>query len=141
MAKKAGLEPHLTVMVGYPWETKEDAERTIGLAKKLFEHGWADTLQATIVVPYPGTPLFEECERNGWLKTLEWERYDMRENIMLSPISEEEIKELTQRLYKVFFAPRYLLRKLASIRSFEDLRFVKKGIAAVAGHLRDFSQK
>jgi radical SAM superfamily enzyme YgiQ (UPF0313 family) len=139
MAKKAGLEPHLTVMVGYPWESKADAERTIGLAKELFKRGWADTLQATIVVPYPGTPLYEECKRNGWLKTLEWERYDMRENVMLSPLTEEEIKELTQRLYKLFFTPRYVLRKLASLRSLEDLRFVKKGIVAIAGHLRDFS--
>lgn len=141
MAKEAGLEPHLTVMVGYPWETKEDAGRTTDLAKELFERGWADTLQATIVVPYPGTPIFEECKHNGWLKTLDWSRYDMRENVMLSPISEEEIKELTQKLYKVFFTPQYVLRKLAAIRNLEDLRFVGKGIAAIAGHLKDFSKR
>ena len=54
---------------------------------------------------------------------------------------EDEIKELTQGLYKVFFTPHYVLRKLASIRSVDDLVFVKKGITSIAGHLRDFSHR
>ncbi len=141
MAKGAGLEPHLTIMMGYPWETLEDAIRTLSLAKELFKKGYADTLQATVVVPYPGTSLFEECKKNGWLKTEDWEEYDMRGSVMHSPISEKEIKELTQGLYKVFFTPQYAVRKLVSIRSIDDLVFVKKGISAVAGHLRDFSHR
>jgi len=64
MAKKAGLQPHLTIMIGYPWETKHDAVTTLNEAKSLFKDGLADSMQATIVVPYPGTPLFEECQ-NG----------------------------------------------------------------------------
>ena len=40
MAKKAGLEPHITIMVGYPWETKKDAEATITFARKLFSKGY-----------------------------------------------------------------------------------------------------
>jgi radical SAM superfamily enzyme YgiQ (UPF0313 family) len=141
MAKKSGLEPHLTAMVGYPWEDKHDAIRTVNLAKELFERGWADSLQATIVIPYPGTPLFEECKREGWLKTEDWSRYDMRENVMKSPIKDEELKKLTQDLYKVFFTPKYIYRKLISIRSPEDLRFIGSGIRAVMGHLKDFSSK
>lgn len=141
MAKKAGLEPHLTVMMGYPWETMEDAMRTLDLAKKLFRKRCADTLQATVVIPYPGTPLFEECKKNGWLNTCDWSEYDMRGSVMYSPMGEDEIKELTQGLYKVFFTPHYVLRKLASIRSVDDLVFVKKGITSIAGHLRDFSHR
>ncbi|MHC1576473.1 MAG: B12-binding domain-containing radical SAM protein, partial [Methanosarcinaceae archaeon] len=82
MAKKAGLNPHLTVMMGYPWETLEEAQNTIDLAKDIFKKGWADTLQATIMIPYPGTPLFEECKENGCLRTLDWDKYDMRQPIM-----------------------------------------------------------
>ncbi len=141
MAKKAGLEPHLTVMVGYPWETKQDAEATLALAKDMFKKGLAGSLQATIVIPYPGTPLFEECKRGGWLKTEDWSQYDMREGVMTSPMSDEELKEMTRGLYGVFFTPQYAVRKLLSLRSLEDLRFVKKGISAIAGHLRDFSQR
>ncbi|MBU4489450.1 MAG: B12-binding domain-containing radical SAM protein, partial [Actinobacteria bacterium] len=56
LAKKAGLTVHLTTMVGYPWESVEDAGRTLELCRELLESGDADMLQATIVIPYPGTP-------------------------------------------------------------------------------------
>lgn len=139
LAKRAGLEPHLTIMIGYPWETKDDALQTLGLAKDIFRRGWADSLQATIVVPYPGTKLFEECREKGWLKTEDWSRYDMRENVMKTPMTAEEIKELTRSLYRVFLTPRYILRRIASLRGLDDLRFVKKGVKAVIGHLTDFA--
>lgn len=141
MAKNAGLEPHLTVMVGYPWETMEDAWKTLNLAKHIFKKGWADSLQATIVIPYPGTTLFDECKKKGLLMTMDWERYDMCENVMDSPMSDSDVKKMTQDLYKVFMSPRYVLRKLKSIRSLDDLHFMKKGVRAIAGHLKDFSRR
>ncbi|MBI9030483.1 radical SAM protein [bacterium] len=139
MAKEAGLNPHLTVMMGHPWETKEDAQNTINLAKHIFKKGWADTLQGTIMVPYPGTPLFDECKENGWLRTEDWDEYDMRQPIMKCPMTDEDIKELTQQLYKIFLSPNYIFRKLVSIRTMDDLKFIKRGIRSVVGHLTDFS--
>ncbi len=141
MAKKAGLDPHLTVMMGYPWEMKTDALRTVKLAHEIFKKGWAETLQATIVIPYPGTPLFRECKENGWLVTEDWDRYDMREPVMRCPMTAQEIKELTQELYRVFLTPGYVLRRLLSIRNTDDLRFIKRGVKSVTGHLTDFSNK
>ena len=141
MAKRAGLEPHLTIMVGYPWETKEDALATVELAKELFRHGYADTLQATIVMPYPGTPMFQQCQEEGLLSTQDWDDFDMRQPVVETPINEKDIKELTQRLYKVFFTPRYVIRRLISIRGLSDLRFLWRGIRAVLGHLKDFAEE
>ncbi|MCG2686464.1 radical SAM protein, partial [Candidatus Parcubacteria bacterium] len=111
-AKGAGLNPHPTAMVGYPWETKADAERTLGFAKEMFRKGYADTLQATIVTPYPGTPLFKEAQERGWLKTLDWERYDMREPVLKTEMGDEEIKGLVQGLYKSILSPQFVWRKL-----------------------------
>ena len=138
-ASEAGLEPHITIMVGYPWETKEDAMRTVKLARWLFEKGYASTLQATIVVPYPGTKMFEECKRRGLLVTEDWDEYDMRRLVMKCPIDEEDVKELTQELYKSFFTPKYVIRRLLSIRSFEDVKFVWRGVKKVIGHIKDFA--
>ena len=59
MAKKAGLTVHLTMIVGYPWETRKDALKTFKLAKMLMQTGKADLLQATVLIPYPGTPLWK----------------------------------------------------------------------------------
>ena len=141
MAKKGGLEPHITTMMGYPWETKDDAQRTIDLSKKLFDKGYVDTLQATIVTPYPGTPLFRECRENGWLKTEDWDNYDQRMAVMKSPLTEEDIKELTQGLYKSFITPKFILRKILSIRSWTDIKFLFRAAGKVLGHLMDFSTK
>lgn len=141
MAKKAGLAPHITVMMGYPWETLEDAAKTVELAKRLFKCGYVDTLQATIVIPYPGTPLYEECKKDGWLLTEDWDRYDMKEAVMASPMSEENIKELTQRLYKSFASPQYILKKVISIRSANDIKFLWRAGKKLVGHLTDFKAR
>jgi radical SAM superfamily enzyme YgiQ (UPF0313 family) len=139
MAKEAGLTVHLTTMVGYPWETKEDARRTIDLARSLLGEGSADMLQATIVIPYPGTPLFDEARSNHWLLTTDWDRYDMRGPVLASPIPEKEIRSLTRGLYRAFLSPRFLLRTIVSIRSVDDLKFIFRAARAVLGHLKDFA--
>jgi radical SAM superfamily enzyme YgiQ (UPF0313 family) len=141
MARHAGLDPHITVMMGYPWETKDEAQKTIELAKYLFKCGYVDTLQATIVIPYPGTSLFDECKKNGWLLTEDWDRYDMREPVMMSPMSKKDIKELTQMLYKSFASPQYIVRKISSIKSIDDLRFLWRAGKKLIGHLTDFKVK
>ena len=138
MAKEAGLEPHLTIMVGYPWETKEDVMETIALAKNLFQRGYTDTLQATILIPYPGTALFQYCQENDLLTTREWDEYDMRQAVIKTPLNEGDLKRATQNIYKVFFTPKYIFRRLTSIRSFDDIKFIQRGLSAIFGHLKDF---
>lgn len=141
MAKKGGLEPHITAMMGYPWETRADAERTVKLAKRLFDKGYVDTLQATIVIPYPGTPLYKECKENSWLCTENWDDFDQRMAVMKSPLTEKDIKELTQELYKSFMTPRFVWRKIISVRNFDDIKFLFRAARKVLGHLLDFSPK
>ena len=111
-AKQAGLNPHITVMVGYPWETQTDIKNTLDFSHKLFKKDLVDSLQATIVIPYPGTPLFEQAKQNNWLKTLDWERYDMSEPILKTEINDKEIKALVQGFYKSIFSFQFVLRKL-----------------------------
>ncbi|NQT28401.1 MAG: radical SAM protein, partial [Candidatus Omnitrophica bacterium] len=140
-AKKAGLAPHITIMFGYPWETKEDAEKTFQLGKFLLKKGYADTLQATIMIPYPGTSLFNEAMKEGWLKTLDWERYDMSEPIMKTPMKSEEVIKMVQSTYKIAFNPEFIIRKIAGLRSIEDVKFIFRAAKKVLGHLKDFKSK
>lgn len=141
MATKAGLEPHVTCMAGYPWETYKEAINTVKRTRELFDKGWINTLQATVVIPYPGTALFKECEKNGWLKTRDWNRYDMREPIMKSPIPDEKIMELTQGIYMSFLTPRYIIRKLLSLRSWDDVNYYAiRGSKYIWGHFSDFTK-
>jgi len=140
LCKQAGLEPHITAMVGYPWENKEDAQKTIDLAKNLFRKGYVDTLQATIVIPYPGTPLYKYCQENNLLNFTDYDRFDQREQVLKSPLSTEDVKELTQDLYKSFINPKFIAKKILSIRSFADLKFLGRAGLKVLGHLADFKK-
>lgn len=133
------LQPHLTCMIGYPWETKKQARKTIEMTRRLFNKGLIDSLQATIVIPYPGTTLFKEAEKNNWLKTKDWNKFDMSQPVMKTPMRDEEILALTRGVYKSFITPRFLLRKTVSIRNIDDLKFFYRVAKAVLGHLADFS--
>jgi len=141
MCKDAGLEPHITAMIGYPWETKEMAQKTIELAKSLFKKGYVDTLQATIVIPYPGTPLYKYCQEYNLLETNDYAKFDQRGKVMKSPLTEADIKEMVQGLYKSFLTPKFIIKKILHIRSFEDIKFLWRAGWKVIGHLTDFSKK
>jgi len=140
-AKIAGLEPHITIMFGYPWEGRKEAQKTLDLGKLLLNKGYADTVQSTIVIPYPGTPLFKYCKEENLLRTMNWDRYDMREAVMKTPISEEEIQNMVQKIYKVAFHPEFVARKILRIRKVDDIRFMKRAGRKVLGHIKDFSGK
>lgn len=141
MAKKAGLEPHVTIMIGYPWESRKDAINTLNEARQLFKDGLADSMQATIVIPYPGTPLFAECQKNKQLLTEDWDNYDMRQSVMSSPIPPEEQKKLVRELFYGVLTPKFLWRKIISIRNFIDIKFLANYAFKYVQKLKDFSSK
>lgn len=140
LATKAGLYPHITIMFGYPWETYKDALKTLQLGRWLLKKGYAYTMQATLAIPYPGTPLFEECKQSGLLRTLNWYDYDMKQPVMQTGIPDEKIMELVQGMYKVSFQPEFILRKVFSLKDIDDLKYYLRAAKKVAGHIFDFKK-
>jgi len=47
-ASESGLEPHIAVMFGYPWETESDECKTLSLVHYLLRKGFAKTAQASL---------------------------------------------------------------------------------------------
>ncbi|MHB9129367.1 MAG: B12-binding domain-containing radical SAM protein, partial [Candidatus Humimicrobiaceae bacterium] len=139
-AKKAGLSPHITIMFGYPWEKKEDILNTLKLGSYLLRKNYAKTMQATIVIPYPGTPLFYECLENDLLTTQDWERFDMKESIMKSEVDKEFIKGAVQNMYKNAFNFEFIFRKIIGIKNIDDIKFLFKATRFVFGHVADFKK-
>ncbi len=144
LASEAGIDVQLTIMVGYPWETREDAERTLTLARELMARGYAEMLQSTVVIPYPGTPLYKEAREKGWIRLEDpeaWERYDMTEPVLTTPDMEpEEVIKMCSEIYKNFMTPRFVIRNLLKVRSIEDLSYLVRGGKAVIGHILDFAR-
>lgn len=139
MAKKSKLEPHITIMIGYPWETKKDALNTLNTAKNIFRKGLVNSMQATIIIPYPGTPLFKDCQKNKLLVTEDWDNYDMRQTVIKTPIPENEIKELVQNLFKGILTPNFVFQQIFSIRSFSDIKHLFFYTYKYFMKLKDFS--
>jgi radical SAM superfamily enzyme YgiQ (UPF0313 family) len=143
LAKKAGLIVHLTMIVGYPWETKKDSLKTFRLAKELMQKGMADLLQATVLIPYPGTQLWKEAKENDWFlfNPKEYERYDMREPVLKVRGDAEDVANICGKIYTIFLTPEYIFSRLKSIKSLDDFLFNLRGVKAVIGHLKDFFLK
>ena len=125
-------------MFGYPWETYEEALNTLKLGRWLLKKGFAYTVQATVVIPYPGSALFEECRKEGTLKTLDWDDYDMKQPVMKSPISDDKMMGLVRGIYNVAFSPEFILNRLMSVRDLSDLSYFGRGTKKIMGHIFDW---
>ncbi|HCG20084.1 MAG TPA: B12-binding domain-containing radical SAM protein [Verrucomicrobia bacterium] len=138
-ASEAGLDVHLTFMFGHAWEGSAEIAKTVALARKLLADGHASTLQCTLTIPYPGTPLFRELDASGGLATHDWDAYDMRRAITRTPYATEaQIKEAIRSVYRGFLQPRALWHRLTTTRNLFDFSFYYRGLRALIGHLLDF---
>ena len=64
-AKDLGITIHGTFILGLPGETRETIAETIRFAREIDPH----TIQVSLAAPYPGTALYAEAQRNGWLES------------------------------------------------------------------------
>ena len=61
--RELGITIHGTFIMGLPGETKETIEETIRYATEINPH----TIQVSLAAPYPGTFLYNQAMKNGWL--------------------------------------------------------------------------
>ncbi len=138
-AKKAGLRVLLTVMVGYPWEGPKEVRETYRFIRKLMRYKAkiGDSLQASMVIPYPGTPLHAEAVERGLfaIDPHDYESYDMSRPVLASPI---DSGAWCRKLWMLHYDSVFVLRCLGSLRSMDDLGLATKGISSLLGHARDF---
>lgn len=112
-AYKLGLKIPGNFMIGFPDETREEMQKTIDLAKKLMGEGLTYA-SFFIVVPYPGSKLFTEALKNGYLDQdfdpdlFHWGNPVMK-NII---ISEKELVRLRKNLWKTLNDKEYVRGKI-----------------------------
>lgn len=114
---KYGLHPHLTIMVGYYWQTQEMLDTTVNTVRDMMFRGLARTLQVTICTPLDYTPYHVECIENDVLLTHDYDDYDMSAVIVKTPIPHEKYYEAIRRMYSVAIHPRFILRQIAFLFS------------------------
>jgi radical SAM superfamily enzyme YgiQ (UPF0313 family) len=114
---KYGMHPHLTVMVGYYWQTQEQLDKSVATVRELMFKGLARTLQVTICTPLDFTPYHMECIEKGVLLTDDYNDFDMSKLIVKTPIPHERYYEAIRQMYGVAFHPRFIFRQLGFLAS------------------------
>ncbi len=122
LAKQTGLEVHGCFVIGLPGETEETANETISFGIEL----GMDKIQFSGAVPFPGTKLFDMCEKEGWLLTKQWDKWlasGEQHGVVAYPnISQEKINQYVDLgLKKFYFRPGYMLKFLLKTRNKADL--------------------
>ncbi len=98
-----GITIHGTFIFGLPGETRETIEETIRFAQELNPH----TVQASLAAPYPGTELYDQAVRNGWLDAEHAELVDAT-GVQLAPLhyphlGHREIFDALETFYRRFY--------------------------------------
>lgn len=115
---KYGLHPHLTIMVGYYWQTQAQLDQTVSTVRDIMFRGLARTLQVTICTPLDFTPYHQECIDKGVLLAKDYDEHDMSRVIVKTPIPPSAYQEAIRRMYSVSFHPRFVLRQIWFLRYF-----------------------
>ena len=108
--KELGILVHGTFILGLPGETPETMEETMRFATEIDPY----SIQVSLVAPYPGTELYSQGIREGWILS-EGEKLttDGIQNAAISypGLSRDEIFEAVERFYRRFYLrPRPILR-------------------------------
>jgi len=107
-----GIKIHGTFILGLPGETKETIEETVKFATEINPH----TIQVSLAAPYPGTFLFNQALKEGWLDEANAELVD-EHGVQVAPLhyphlSHSEIFHSVEDFYKRFY---FRSGKIASI--------------------------
>jgi radical SAM superfamily enzyme YgiQ (UPF0313 family) len=107
-----GIVIHGTFILGLPGETKETIQETIRFAREINPH----TIQVSLAAPYPGTYLYQQAMREGWLDARHAELVDAN-GVQIAPLhyahlSHTEIFDSVEIFYRRFY---FRSGKIASI--------------------------
>ena len=137
-ARKAGIKTQAFFMLGGPGETKETLKETIDFAIRLDP----DNAQFAAAVPYPGTEMYEESIRKGYLKAQTWEDYAARDIVLeTETLSRLDLEKARLEAYRRFYLrPKFILRTLGRLTSAREIRRVVRGGLSIFSRLIYFSQ-
>ncbi|MGR3310285.1 MAG: B12-binding domain-containing radical SAM protein [Candidatus Brocadiales bacterium] len=127
--KEVNIKPEINVMLGAsPLETEETIKDTLEKVKRYD----VDIVHAKICAPFPGTEFHDIAKKSGWMITKEYVPIDTACDSLISypHLSREKQIKLLKTFYrKHYFNPRYLIKHLAALKSFRELK--NKARAAV----------
>ncbi len=98
--REHGIRVIASIVLGLDDDTPEDIRRSIAFAKEIDAY----QLQPAILTPYPGTPVYEQFEKDGRMLGSSWSDYDMM-NVTFQPrnMSPWDLQEMFYESAKYFY--------------------------------------
>ena len=129
LTRKVGIKTQAFFLFGLPWDNHETIRETIEFAKELKP----DSAQFAIVVPHPGTELYDICLEKGWLKYDSWEDFDCRKALIeTKKLSARDVERYRREAYKQFyFRPSYILRNTLKLWNPKEARRIIRSARSI----------
>ena len=98
--KNSGIFSHAMFIIGERKDTIESISNLREFANELDP----DFAVFTAFTPFPGTEIYDEAKRNGWIKDFNWSHYDMAHAIMpTETLSRRKVQEELYECYRSFY--------------------------------------
>ena len=132
-AQEVGLSVRADFIIGTPGETLESMHRTLEFAKRMK----VDYAHFNKFVPLPGTELYRMLKEKGYEFDFSKSSSILDHSALLyipEGIDKETYKQFLDSAYRSFYLrPSYILKRLLSIRSLDELKGQINGFFAIYG--------
>ena len=133
LLKENDIFSHAMFIIG----ERKDTSKSISDLREFANELDPDFAIFTAFTPFPGTEIFKEARRNGWIEDSNWSNYDMSHAIMpTETLSTKEVQEELYECYRSFYGS--LNRKIQGIFSSNELKRRIFWHMAGAGVIRQF---
>jgi len=128
--RKHNIQPHASFMLGNIGETKETIRETIDFAKGLD----LDNASFFITCPVPGSDLYYYAKKEGFVPNdIPWEGFAPLANTMpilvQKNLSQSDLIYWQKKAFREFYLrPRYIVRKLKQINSWDTVKMTLEGL-------------
>jgi anaerobic magnesium-protoporphyrin IX monomethyl ester cyclase len=117
LLKKNDIFAHVMLIIGQRKDTVQSIQKQREFAIGLKP----DFAFFSALTPFPGTEVYKEAIKNGWIEDFNWSHYDMVHAIMpTETLSRMEVQEELYECYSSFYGP--LSRKLGAFFSANALK-------------------
>jgi radical SAM superfamily enzyme YgiQ (UPF0313 family) len=129
LTRKVGIKTQAFFLLGLPWETPETFKKTIEFAKEIKP----DSAQFAVVVPHPGTELYDLCLEKGWLNYDSWDDFDCRRALIETEnLSAEDVQRYRTQAYREFYLrPSYILRTTIRLWNPKEARRILRSAKSI----------
>ena len=116
---------------------RKDTAKSIANLREFANEIDPDFAIFAILTPFPGTEIFDEAKRKGWIEDFNWSHYDMVHAIMpTETLSRKEVQEELYHCYRSFYGS--WRRRLQGIFSRNELKRRINWYMASRGIVRQF---